>query len=182
MREIKKLYPDESISQRRLIFEEGLLDKFNRLAVYVIFFPFIFFPVFMFFNEKFVSPNDKFFLYCVFPVSILLGLYAFYRNATEKRLIKVDTHLGREEARQLLLEYAKKQGFEIYRKSNDCLVFNEAYSDFSSTFKKTIIFFVQDNVVLFAVIRDGFKLNIPTFFTHLILKHDMTKLLIKAGT
>jgi hypothetical protein len=182
MREIKKLNPDESISKRRLIFDEGWLDKFNRLTVYVVFSPFIFLPAVMFFNEKFTSPNDKFILYCIFPISMFLGLYVFYRNATEKLLSKIDTDLDRQEARQLLLEYAEKQGYEIYRKSNDCLIFNETYSDFSSAFKKTRIFFVQDNIVLFAVIRDSFRLNIPSLFAHLFLKRDMTRLLKKAST
>jgi hypothetical protein len=182
MREIKKLNPEESISKRRLVFDESWLDKFNRLTVYLVFSPLIFLPVIMFFNEKNTNPNDTFILHYVFPISILIGLYIFYRNATEKLLSKINTDLARQEARRLLLEYAEKEGFEIYRKSSDCLIFNETYSDFSSDYKKTRIFFIQDNIVLFVVIRDSFKLNIPTLFTHLFLKRDIIRLLKKVIT
>ncbi len=182
MRELKQLNPTESISKRRLIFEEGWYDKFNRLTVYVVFSPFIFLPIATLFKEKFVSTNDIFILYFVFPVSIAFGLYIFYRNATEKRLAKIETDLDRQAIRKLLIEYAEKNQFEIYRKSIDYIIINESFDSLSSAYKKTRIFFVQDNVVLFTIIRDYFKLNIPTLFTHLFLKYDLAKLLKKAST
>jgi hypothetical protein len=182
MREIKKLNPTESISKRRLIFDEGWDDKFNRLTVYLVFSPLIFLPISMFFNEKFTNTNETFILHWVFPISIIFGLYMFYRTATEKHLIKIDTQLDRQTIRKLLLDYAEKNNFEVYRKSNDCLIFNESFDTWSSAYKKTRIFFVQDNIVLFTVIRDNFRLNLPTLFTHLFLKRDLTKLLKKAGT
>ena len=170
MREIKNLNTDESIVKKRLVFDEGWDDKFNHIGIYIIFSPFLYLPITLYFNEKFTSPNDEIILHYIFPISILFGLYIFYRNATEKRLIKIVTHINRKKARQILLEYAEKQGYEIYRKSSDCLIFNEEYSDLSSSFKKTRIIFVQDNFILFAVIRDGARFNFPTIFTHLFLK------------
>ena len=182
MRELKQLNPSESISKRRLIFDEGWNDKFNRLTVYVVFSPLIFLPIATLFKEKFVSTNDIFILYFVFPVSIAFGLYIFYRNATEKRLAKIETDLDRQAIRKLIIEYADKNQFEIYLKSNDCIIINESLESLSSAYKKSRIFFVQDNVVLFTIIRDNFKINIPTLFTHLFLKYDLTKLLKKAST
>jgi hypothetical protein len=181
MREIKKLNTEQSISKRRLVFDEGWLDKFNRLAVYIVFSPFIFLPVIMSFKENFVSPNDRFILSYVFPVSIAFGLYIFYRNATEKRLIKIKTSMDRQTIRKMLLGYADKNQLEIYRKSNDCLIFNESFDSWTLAYKKTRIFFVQDNLVLFTVIRDNFNLNMPTLFTHLFLKHDLTKIFRKSN-
>lgn len=182
MRELIKLNPEDSISKRRLIFDEGWLDKFNRLAVYVVFSPFIFLPVVMFMKEKFVSPNDEFILHWVLPTSFLFGLYIFYRNATEKRLIKVSTDLDRQTIKKIILEYAVKNQHEIYRKSDNCIILNEAYSDWTSAHKKTRIFFFKDNLLLFTVIRDGFKLNLPTLFTHIFLKRDLTKLVKTASS
>jgi hypothetical protein len=182
MRDISKLNTDESVTKRRLIFYESWHDKFNRLTVYIIISPLIYLPIIMFFNTNFSNSNETFILYYVCPFSIFLGLYVIYRNATEKRLSKIDTELDKQTARRLLLEYAEKQGYEIYRKSNDCLIFNESSSDFSSAYKKTRIFFIHDNIVLFGVLRDNFRVNIPTLTTHLFLKRDMTKLLGKAST
>lgn len=182
MRELKKINTDESILKRRLVFDEGWLDKFNRLTVYIVFSPLILLPVVMFFKEKFVSPNDTFILYYIFPISIAVGLYIFYRNATEKQLTKIDTNFDRQTIRKLLLDYADKNQFEIYRKSNDCLIFNESFDSWTSAYKKTRIFFVQDNLVLFTVIRDNFRLNMPILFTHLFIKKDLRKMLRKAST
>lgn len=182
MRELRNINTDESISKRRLIFDESWLDKFNRLTIYIVFSPLIFFPTIMFFNEKFTNPNDVAFFYLLAPPSVIFGLYIFYRNATEKNLRTIETHLDRQSIRKILLENAKKNQYEIYRKSNDCLIFNEAYSDSNSAYKKTRIFFFQDNHVLYTVIRDGFRLNLPILFSQLFLKYELTKMLTKANT
>jgi hypothetical protein len=182
MRTLRKLNPEESISKRRLIFDEDWLDKFNRLTVYIVFFPFIFLPIVMLLNEKFVGPNDEFILHWVLPASFILGVYTWYRNATEKRLIKVDAQFDSQTIRKLLLEYAKKNQYEIYRKSNGYIILNDTYSYWSSKYKKTGIFFSQDNLLLFTVIRDGFRLNLPTLFTHLFLKRDLIIMMQKTNT
>lgn len=181
MREIIKLHPQESMSQSRLVFEESWLDKFNTLTVYLVFSPFILLPVEMYLNESFINPNERFILYCVLPISVLSGLYIYYRSATEKRLTKIHTSLKRQDARQLLLNYAEKKGYEIYLKSNDCLIFNETYDDWNSNYKKTRIFFVQDKIIMFCIIRDSFKINMPILFSHLFLKVELKKLVKEKG-
>jgi hypothetical protein len=183
MRKLKNLNPLESISKRRLIFDEDWNDKFNRLAVYLVFSPLILLPLLiMYFQEKYTNSNETFVLYWVFPISIILGLYMLYRNATEKQLVKINAQIDSLTIRKLLLDYAEKNNFEVYRKSNNCLIFNESFDIWSSDSKKTRIFFVQDNNVLFTVIQDNFRLNLPTMFTHILLKRDITKLLKKAST
>jgi hypothetical protein len=180
MRELKKLNPEDSISKRQLIFNEDWSDKFNRLMVYVFSSPFIFLPIVMILNEKFLNSNEEFVLYCVLPASFIFGLYTCYRNATEKRLSKIDTNLSRQTIKKLLLEYAEKNRYEIYRKSDGCVILNEAYGN-SICYKKTRIFFFRDNLILFTVIRDGFRLNLPTLFTHLFLKRNLVRMLKKVS-
>ena len=156
------------------------MDKFNRLTVLVLFGQFIVMPLLLITNEKFTSLNDKFILHYILPCAILIGLYGVFRGLTEKRLIKIRTSQDRQKIKKVILEYAKKNQLEIYRKSNDCIILNSpSYLDQDTGHKKTRIFFFTDGLLLFTVIRDNFRVDIPVFFTHFYVKHDLTKLLKK---
>jgi len=110
-------------------------------------------------------------------MSILFGLYVIYRKATEKHLFKVNSAFDKQKNKQLLLNYAAKYGWQVYKNSNDCLIFNEQTSYFNSRYKKSMIFIVKDNLVLFTILKDNYRLNIPSLTSHLFLKHDLKKLL-----
>jgi hypothetical protein len=181
MRQISNINIDLSIKKGKLTFEEDWSDKFNRFAVYVFFSAFIYLPATLFIKETAANLSDRRFLYTMGILSILFGLYVIFRNATEKDLIKIETNLLRTNMRHLLLDFAENQQYEIYRKSDNCLIFNEA-NLYNSSYKKTMIFLLQDNKVFFTVLRDNFKLNIPTLTTHLFLKRGISKLMIKAGS
>ena len=182
VREIRKLNIEDSILKGKLIFKEGYLDKINRLTVYIFFSPLIILPVLMILNQNFENANDAFLLYTIFPISIFTGLYIFYRNASEKSLIKIETKFSKEDTRKLLLDHAESKGYEIYRKSGDCIILNEKSSDFNESYKRSSIIFIQDYEVSFSVIKDGFRLNLPVLFSHLMLKRDLAKLFKSAGT
>jgi hypothetical protein len=183
VRELQKINIDASISKKWLTCDEGWSDKFNRLAVLILFGQFIFLPVMLITHEKFTGPNDKIILHWVLPTSILIGLYGIFRGVTEKRLIKISTSLDRQTIKKTILDFAEKNHFEVYRKSNDCIILNSPSNmSINTSHKKTRIFFCNDGLLLFAVIRDNFKVNLPIFFTHYFVKHSLTKLLKKASS
>jgi hypothetical protein len=176
MRRITKINIDESVNRHRLIFQESWVDKLDRLVIYFSFGVFLVYPVLTFINADFKNPNDKFISLTILPISILFGLYVIYRKATEKRLFKVITPFDKQTTRQMLLDFADEQELEIHRKSNDCLIFNESSDDFNSSHKKSMVFIVKDNLVLFTVLKDQFKLNLPTLTSHLLLRYNLKKL------
>ena len=183
MRELRKINIDISISKKWLTFDESWADKFNRLIVLMLFGQFIFAPLMLIAAESFTSSNDKFILYWVLPSSILVGLFGIFRCLTEKRLIKIDTLQDRQSIKKTILEYAEKNQLEIYRKSNDCIILNSPNSlDIHTPHKRTQIFLFKDGLLLFTVIRDNFRVNLPIFFTHFFVKYDLAKLLKKAST
>jgi hypothetical protein len=73
------------------------------------------------------------------------------------------------------IDIADKHKLEIYRKSNDCLIFNKSLDNFNN-YKKSMVFILKDNQVLFTILKDQYKLNLPTLTSHLFLKHDLKKL------
>jgi len=166
------------MAKRRLVIEERWYDQLNRLYVYVILCIIMILLGMISYNEKPINLTDIF----VVSVIFLFLLYVFYRNATEKHLFKTKTPLNKEEIRERLLAYAEKRDFEVYRQSNDYLILNEDHSTWGPRYKKTRIFFIQDNQLLFTVIRDNFRVNLPTLTTHLFMKYDMAKLLRQTQT
>jgi len=183
MRELRKINVGASVSKKWLTFDEGWSYKFNRLAVLVFFGQFIFLPIMLIAQETFTGPNDEFILHWVIPTSILIGLYGIFRGLTEKRLIKINTTKDRQTIKKTILEYAEIHQLEVYRKSNDCIILNSPiYLDLNTAHKKTRIFFFNDNLLLFTVIRDNFRIDLPVFFTHFFVKRDLTKMLTKTST
>ena len=177
MRRIAKINIDQSVSLQKLVFEEEWLDKFDRIVIYLFFSGLVVYPILSIMGADFNNNNDKLFSLVIFPLVILFGLYVIYRKATEKILFKINTPFDWQKNRLILLEYAVKQQFEIYRKSNNCLIFNESISDFNPRYKKSMIFIVKDNVIFFTILKEQFKLNLPTLTSHLYLKSDLKKLL-----
>ncbi len=182
MRHITKIDIDESVSRNKLIFQEEWLDKFDRFVVYIFFSGFIIYPALTIFEADFNNPNDKFISLTILPLCILFGLYVVYRKATEKLLSTLPTPYDRKKNKQILLTYADKQQLEVYRKSNDFLILNESLGDFNTSYKKSMVFILKDNQVLFTILKDQYKLNVPTLTSHLFLKHDLKKLFNNVST
>lgn len=176
MRRITKIDIDESVSRHKLIFQEEWLDKFDRFVVYISFGGFIIYPALTIFEADFSNPNDKFISLTLLPLSILFGLYVVYRKATEKLLFVLKTPFDRQKNKQILLYYADNQQLEVYRKSNDCIILNESIGDFNQSYKKSMVFILKGNQILFTILKDQYKLNLPTLTSHLFLKHDLEKL------
>lgn len=178
MRALRKLNVQESIRKKRLVFDEHWTDKFNMVAVIFVFGQLVFYPVLIIAFEKPQNINDRFFIYGVFPIAIFAGCFGIYRGLTEKRLIKIETSHDQQTIKQAILCYAEKNQLEVYRNSGNCIIINSPTTIMmESDHKKSRIFLFADGVLLFTVIRDDFKINLPVFFTHLFVKRDLAKLL-----
>lgn len=176
MRRIAKLNIDQSVSRQKLVFEEEWLDKFDRIVVYLFFSGLIIYPTILITSLDIRTNNDKFIAFAILPLPILFGLYVIYRKATEKQLFQIKTPFNRQKNKQILLDFADKQQYEIYKKSNEYLIFNESFDDFNSSYKKSMVFIIKDNMVYYTILKDQFKLNLPTLTSHLFLKNDLKKL------
>lgn len=181
MRLLKNLNIKECFTKRRLVFDESLYDKFETLAVYFYFLPFIILPIQSIFKDKFVNSNETFLLYSIYPISIFIGLYIIYRKATEKYLMKIEANLGRAALIKLINEYANYNQLEVFRKTNECIIINEFYSNRNHRNYKIYIFFSKDNLILFTILRNSIKINLPVLFTHFFLKHDLKKMIKNAS-
>jgi len=175
MRRIVKVDIPKSINKGWLIFQEDLFDKFEQFFRYFFFSIIVIIPCGVIFIGKF-NNADKLFSSIFFPPIILVGVYLIYRTATEKKLIKLVTPYDKKITKQKLLDFAQKKEFEIYRNSNDYLIFNELTNNFSTLYKKSMILIIKDHLILFTILQDNYKLNIPTLVSHLFLKHDLKKL------
>jgi hypothetical protein len=183
MREIRKINVSESIKKRQLIFDESWMDKFNTLAVLILFGQLIYLPLIVVNYDNLANTEETPTIYWTFPILILIGLYVIIRGLTEKRLIKVTTMHDKQTIRTALLDYADRNKFEVYRDSANCIILNSPnYMDLSSSTCKTRIFLFKDGLLLFTVIRDNFKINLPVLFTHLFIKRDIIRSLDKAST
>ena len=173
MRRITRLRIGESVKQHRLVFEEGGFDVFERIAVYFFAGMISMSALLAIWTTDFRNPNNLFISATLWPFMIVFGIYTIYRKATEKFLIKINTGFNKEVNKELLLNFANAKHFEISRKSGDCLVMNEQLSNFNSNYKKSMIFIIRNDLVLFAVLKDQFRLNMPTLISHLLLKKEL---------
>lgn len=177
MRHIVKVNIEQSVNKQKLVFEEEWSDKIDRVAIYIFFSGFIIYPLLLIFKADFSNSNDKFFSLTILPVFVLFGCYVIYRKATEKLLFKIITDFDKQKNREILLDYADKVKLEIHRKSNDLLIFNETIGDFNTSHKKSIVLIIKDNIVFFTILKDQFRLNLPTLTSHIFLKNDLKKIL-----
>jgi hypothetical protein len=174
MRLITKIDIEKSVLSQKLIFMEEWEDKLDRFYIYLIFSILIVCSMQIINETNFNTPNDKFFSIIIVPLIILLAVYVIYRKATEKSLFKMETPFNRQKNRQALLNYADAEQLEIYRKSNDCLILNKSMGN--AQYKKSMVFIIKDNLVLYTIIKDHYKLNFPTLISHHILRYELRKL------
>lgn len=108
----------------------------------------------------------------------LFSIYLIYRKATEKKLIKISGLNNQEQNRELVNEYCIKEKFEKYRDAKDIIIYNEdADLSINPDYKTSYIFLLKDNIVLFTIIKERFKVNLPVLTKHLSVKRDLRKIL-----
>ena len=173
MRKIENLNIEESINRQRLVFAEKSLDIFDRFTVYVLFGALAFYNGLTIYKADFNGFGDI----IITVLLLLFGIYVIYRKATEKRLFKIKTSFDRKENRKILLEFADEKKLEIYMDSKECIILNDAFDKSDSSYKKTMIFIIEDDLVLFTILKDQYRLNIPTLTTHIFVKYNLSKML-----
>lgn len=138
MRTLKDFDWQKSIQTGHLVFKETWLDKLDRFVIYLIFSAGVIVPALIFFDpSRNTQHDDMWWLLAILPSAVCL--YIIYRKATEKRLTIIETQLDVKYNRAILLKYAKKFGYGIFKDSENLLVFTEQNTDFNEDYKKSRI-------------------------------------------
>ena len=169
-----------SIAVGKLLMNRSRLDKIDHIADKVIwsalFLGLILYPTIVYFHISISNSNDRAVAFVVFPFIILVGVYGLYRKLTENNLIVIETSWLKQKNKEYLLEFATKSGYEVIEEGTDILILNvEESLSYDKVWTKTITFIINDGRIYFNIVKRYPKSNPPVFFTHLILKADLTK-------
>jgi hypothetical protein len=168
MRRILKINVSKSIKDRRLIFSESRYEKLDQFFTYITFLFGIYILVSIYFVEK--QPLNEFLKYSI-PLIILFLIYCIYRKIIEKKLIEINTDFDKETNTIILLNFAKNKNYEVFRESKEILIFNESGYLLSKTISS--IFLVCDNKIYFTILKQGFRMDPPTLFSHITIKKEL---------
>lgn len=178
MRNVKNLDIEKSIQNKKLIFEENWLDKLDTITNYLIFIAFIFFSI-LCLKEIKSSPNNLL-EYFILIFVIIFSLYGLFCKLSEKHLKKIKFSIHKEDAKQRILEYAKKNNYRISKIANNLIFLNQP-NDSSNlgfgNYEKTTFIFIEDNYLLFTLMKEGFRLNPPVLFSQYIINLELKKIL-----
>ena len=170
MRNIVNINIAKSIELGKLTFSENGTDKFAKLISY---FTLIFAIYICYSTYYFESQANKELIIYLIVVPIAFLLYSIYRLAIEKKLLEVKTNFNAETNRKILLEFAKKNDYQISKDSNECLILNKDGYIVSRIISLVII--IQDNKLYLTILKDGFKFNAPTLYSHISTKNELEK-------
>jgi hypothetical protein len=116
--------------------------------------------------------------YIFYGALFSFGLYGFYCKFTEKHLKEIKFTIHKEEAKQRILEYGKKYNYRISKISNNLIFLNEPADSLSfGNHETTTMIFFKDKSILYTLIKDASRLNIPVLISQHIVKNDFKKLL-----
>lgn len=171
---------EKSIATGRLSFNRSGLDKFQQITDTIVWstlcIAIMFYPTYAYFHISINSSNDRAVAFVLSPLIILFGLFGLYRKLTEKNLIGIDTPLPRHKNKELLLEFLKQNGYEIFRESKEVVIVNVKESlSFNNLWTKTITFIIDDRNIYFTMVKNYPKINPPVFFSHWSLRADLKK-------
>lgn len=175
MRTLKNIDIKKSIATKKLQYSKSWEDHLNTIIfVLTALLGFILCPILMIaFELDFAYQNDRFLTYFILPLLICFGVYSLFRTWTERNLTKITTSLSQEKNQEIVLEFARKNEYEIRRKYNHCIVID--IPKMNSNFAKTAIVFVMEDYIYYTMIQDNFKVNTPTFYSHLLFARRLKK-------
>lgn len=180
MRILKNLEIEESISSKKLIFEESWWDKFDTFTNYFMFLALIVSSILALGSVKSSANGDL--EYLLYGSGLFFGLYGFYCKFTEKDLKEIKFTIHKEDAKQRILEYGKKYDYRISKISNNLIFLNEPTSGYTlGNYEKTIMIFFRDESILYTLIKEGARLNFPVLFSQHIIRIDLKKILKKTN-
>ncbi|MFC3158897.1 hypothetical protein SAMN05443633_10776 [Chryseobacterium arachidis] len=176
MRSLKNLDIEKSIETRKLILEENWYDKFDTFTNYLMFLS-LMLPTFWGLGDIKQSANsDIEYLFYLCPLSF--GLYGFYCKFTEKNLKEIKFTIHKEEAKRRILEYGKKYNYRISKISKDLIFLNEPTDTLGlGNHETTTMVFFKDQSILYTLIKDASRLNVPVLISQHIIRNDFKKLL-----
>ncbi|WP_415328479.1 hypothetical protein [Chryseobacterium sp. MMS23-Vi53] len=176
MRSLKNLDIEKSIETRKLICEEGWFDRLDTFTNYFMFLSFMLPAIF---GLKDIKPSaNSDFEYFFYICSFLFGLYGLYCKFTEKNLKEIKFNIHKEEAKRRILEYGKKYNYRISKISNNCIFLNEPTDSFSfGNHETTTMIFFKDQSILYTLIKDASRLNVPVLISQHIIRNDLKRLL-----
>jgi len=176
MRSLKNLDIEKSIQTKKLILEESWWDKFDTFTNYFMFVSLMLPAIFGLRDIKSSANSDFEYLFYICP--FIFGLYGFYCKFTERHLKEIKFTIHKEEAKQRILEYGKKYNYRISKISNNLIFLNEPTDSLSfGNHETTTMIFFKDKSILYTLIKDASRLNIPVLMSQHITRYDFKKLL-----
>ncbi|MDN3691830.1 hypothetical protein QWZ06_05970 [Chryseobacterium tructae] len=175
MRALKKLDIRKSIHSKKLIFEEGWTDRFDTLTVYFAFLALIWFSIWGIKETEISIDNglEYLVLTCIFSFS----LYVLYCKFTEKHLKEIKFDISKTEAKDRVIKYAQKR-YRISTPANNLLYLNEPTDLYSpGNYEQTVIIFFKDNSILYTLLKEGSKTNLPVLLSQHFFKMQFKKIL-----
>lgn len=170
MRKIVNINITKSIKLGKLSFSEDGTDKFAKLISYFTLILAIYICCSTYYFE--IQSNKELIIYLIVVLIVFL-LYCIYRLAIEKTILEVKTNFNIETNRKMLLDFARKNDYQVSKDSNECLILNKDGYIFSKIISLVII--IQDNKLYLTILKDGFKFNVPTLFSHISTKNELEK-------
>lgn len=180
MRILKNLEIEESISSKKLMFEESWWEKFDTFTNYFMFLALIVSSILAFGSVKSSANSDLEYLLC--GSGLFFGLYGFYCKFTEKDLKEIKFNIHKEDAKQRILEYGNKNNYRVSKISNNLIFLNEPTSGYTlGNYEKTIMIFFKNESILYTLIKENARLNVPVLFSQHIVRIDLKKILKKTN-
>ncbi|WP_185289008.1 hypothetical protein [Chryseobacterium lactis] len=175
MRSLKKLDITKSLQTKKLIFEEEWSDKFDNLMLYVIFLILTGISI-MGFRKTILSPNNSL-EYIVLACLFFFSLYILYCKFTEKHLKELKFNISKTEAENKIIRYAQKR-YRISRPANNLIYLNEPTELYSlGGYEQTVVIFFKDHSILYTLIKENYRSNIPILLSQHLIRMDLKKIL-----
>ncbi|SHM50047.1 hypothetical protein [Chryseobacterium polytrichastri] len=180
MRILKNLEIEESIASKKLMFEESWWEKFDTFTNYFMFLALIVPSILALGSVKSSANSDLEYLLC--GSGLFFGLYGFYCKFTEKDLKEIKFNIHKEDAKQRILEYGNKNNYRVSKISNNLIFLNEPTSGYTlGNYEKTIMIFFKNESILYTLIKESARLNVPVLFSQHIIRIDLKKILKKTN-
>jgi hypothetical protein len=71
------------------------------------------------------------------------------------------------------LDFAKAKEYKIRVKNNNCIILDQP--KMVEKYARTAVLLLQNEVVYYTFLQDDFRLNTPTFISHLIFARELKK-------
>jgi hypothetical protein len=175
LRALKDIDIRRSIDSRKLHYKKSWGDYIDVIVFPIaLLFGFVLCPILiLLFEINFENPNEKFVGLTICPLLIFLGTYGSFRKISELHLRTIKTKLNKEEGIECIITFAKNEDYTIRRKSNYCLVLDQFKED--TKYAKTAVILITDKALYYTMIQDDFRLNSPTFISHILFKINLKR-------